>query len=49
MPIGVVVPRDSSDERTLLVADGMSCRHQIDDGLGRQALHVASVLEMGLS
>jgi FAD/FMN-containing dehydrogenase/Fe-S oxidoreductase len=29
---------------TLLVADGTSCRHQIRDGAGREAVHVACVL-----
>jgi Fe-S oxidoreductase len=29
---------------TLIVADGTSCRHQIKDGSGREALHVARVL-----
>ncbi len=29
----------------LIVADGTSCRHQILDGAGREALHVARVLE----
>jgi Fe-S oxidoreductase len=33
---------------TLIVADGTSCRHQIHDGAGRGALHVARVLEMSL-
>jgi FAD/FMN-containing dehydrogenase/Fe-S oxidoreductase len=28
----------------LIVADGTSCRHQIHDGAGREALHVARVL-----
>ena len=32
----------------LIVADGTSCRHQIHDGSGRDALHVARVLEMSL-
>ncbi len=32
----------------LIVADGTSCRHQICDGTGRTALHVARVLEMAL-
>ncbi len=32
----------------LIVADGTSCRHQIDDGAQRQALHAARVLEMAL-
>jgi FAD/FMN-containing dehydrogenase/Fe-S oxidoreductase len=30
----------------LIVADGTSCRHQIKDGAGRAALHVARVLAM---
>ena len=33
---------------TLVVADGTSCRHQIADGAGRRALHVAEVLAMAL-
>jgi len=33
---------------TLLVADGTSCRHQIADGTGRNALHVAQVLALSL-
>ncbi len=33
----------SRDE--LIVADGTSCRHQIRDGAGREAVHVARVLE----
>jgi Fe-S oxidoreductase len=32
----------------LIVADGTSCRHQIADGSGRRALHVARVLERAL-
>lgn len=32
----------------LVVADGTSCRHQIHDGAGREALHVARVLDMAL-
>jgi FAD/FMN-containing dehydrogenase/Fe-S oxidoreductase len=32
----------------IIVADGTSCRHQIRDGSGREALHVARVLEMAL-
>jgi Fe-S oxidoreductase len=32
----------------LIVADGTSCRHQIHDGSGRSALHVARVLEQAL-
>ena len=29
----------------LLVADGTSCRHQIHDGAGRAAAHIARILE----
>jgi FAD/FMN-containing dehydrogenase/Fe-S oxidoreductase len=34
---------------TLLVADGTSCRHQIADGTGRRAVHVARLLERALA
>jgi FAD/FMN-containing dehydrogenase/Fe-S oxidoreductase len=34
---------------TLLVADGTSCRHQIADGTGRVAVHVARLLEQALA
>jgi FAD/FMN-containing dehydrogenase/Fe-S oxidoreductase len=37
-----------SAEDALIVADGTSCRHQIHDGSGRDALHVARVLAMSL-
>jgi FAD/FMN-containing dehydrogenase/Fe-S oxidoreductase len=37
-----------ADADTLVVADGTSCRHQIRDGSGREALHAARVLAMGL-
>jgi len=40
--------RDTDDE-TLLIADGFSCRHQIADGTGRQALHVARIIEKALA
>jgi Fe-S oxidoreductase len=33
----------------LIVADGTSCRHQIKDGAGRDALHVACVLAESLA
>ena len=33
---------------TIIVADGTSCRHQIHDGAGRDAIHVARVLQMSL-
>jgi FAD/FMN-containing dehydrogenase/Fe-S oxidoreductase len=32
----------------IIVADGTSCRHQIHDGAGRKAVHVARVLAMAL-
>jgi Fe-S oxidoreductase len=35
-------------EDAIIVADGTSCRHQIKDGTGREALHVARVLAMSL-
>jgi FAD/FMN-containing dehydrogenase/Fe-S oxidoreductase len=38
----------AADPDTLLVADGTSCRHQIKDGAGREAIHVARVLERAL-
>ena len=37
-----------ADADTMIVADGTSCRHQIHDGAGREALHVARVLAMSL-
>jgi FAD/FMN-containing dehydrogenase/Fe-S oxidoreductase len=37
-----------ADADTIIVADGTSCRHQIKDGTGRAALHVARVLAMSL-
>jgi len=39
--------RDAPAE-ALIVADGTSCRHQIQDGARRSALHVARVLEAAL-
>jgi Fe-S oxidoreductase len=35
--------RKAADD-AIIVADGTSCRHQIHDGTGREALHVARVL-----
>jgi FAD/FMN-containing dehydrogenase/Fe-S oxidoreductase len=34
----------AADPDTLIIADGTSCRHQIHDGAGRQAVHAACVL-----
>ncbi len=39
----------AADEKTLIVADGTSCRHQIKDGAQRSAIHVARVLERALA
>jgi hypothetical protein len=41
------VRRAASD--TLIVADGTSCRHQIQDGSEREATHVARVLAMSVA
>jgi FAD/FMN-containing dehydrogenase/Fe-S oxidoreductase len=38
-----------ADADTIIVADGTSCRHQIKDGTGRDAAHVARVLAMSLA
>ncbi len=35
----------SAPDDAIIVADGTSCRHQIKDGTGRQAIHVAQLLE----
>src|SRR5690606_13970706 len=37
-----------ADADTVIVADGTSCRHQIRDGAGREALHVARVIAAAL-
>jgi len=38
-----------ADAHDLIVADGVSCRHQIHDGAQKEALHVARVLAMALA
>ncbi|QOR39880.1 FAD-binding protein [Billgrantia diversa] len=40
--------REAGDD-AVLVADGTSCRHQIRDGSGREAMHVARLLEQALA
>ncbi|RUR33825.1 FAD-binding and (Fe-S)-binding domain-containing protein [Vreelandella nanhaiensis] len=40
--------REAEDD-AVLVADGTSCRHQIKDGSGREAIHVACLLEQALA
>jgi hypothetical protein len=37
-----------AERNTLLVADGFSCRTQIEHGTGRRALHLAEVIRDGL-
>ena len=37
-----------ADAETIVVADGTSCRHQISDGAGREAVHVAMVMAESL-
>jgi FAD/FMN-containing dehydrogenase/Fe-S oxidoreductase len=37
-----------ADPDTIIVADGTSCRHQIEDGTGRRALHAVEVLANSL-
>ncbi|MCW5748588.1 MAG: FAD-binding protein [Alphaproteobacteria bacterium] len=38
----------AADPNALIIADGTSCRHQIADGAGREAVHAARVLSMAL-
>jgi Fe-S oxidoreductase len=40
--------RQAPDD-AIIVADGTSCRHQIHDGTGRAAIHVARVLAMSMA
>jgi FAD/FMN-containing dehydrogenase/Fe-S oxidoreductase len=42
-------PAVRSFPEALLVADGTSCRHQIADGTGREAMHVARLLAEALA
>ncbi|HEX6265298.1 MAG TPA: FAD-linked oxidase C-terminal domain-containing protein [Burkholderiales bacterium] len=44
-----LLPAVRAAPESLVVADGTSCRHQIADGAGREAWHVARVLEAALS
>ena len=39
-----LLPAVRAAPEAIVVADGTSCRHQIADGTGRAALHVARVL-----
>ena len=44
-----LLPAVRAAPQALVVADGTSCRHQIRDGAGREALHVARVLAQHLA
>ena len=39
----------AAESDAIVVADGTSCRQQIQDGTGRKAIHVARVLELAIS
>jgi FAD/FMN-containing dehydrogenase/Fe-S oxidoreductase len=39
----------AASEDTLLVANGTSCRHQVEDGAGRKARHIACLLQDALA
>jgi Fe-S oxidoreductase len=45
----VILPlvRESADD-TLIIANGFSCREQIEQGTGRKTLHFAEVLRMAM-
>lgn len=43
-----LLPAIRNAPRATLIADGTSCRHQIADGTGREAMHVARFLERAL-
>jgi Fe-S oxidoreductase len=44
-----LLPKVRSVPNAIVVADGTSCRHQIADGAGREAMHVARLLERMLT
>ena len=46
--LAVLPAARAAPAKAIIVADGFSCRHQIRDGAGRNALHVARVLELAL-
>ncbi len=43
-----LLPTIRNSPNAIIVADGTSCRHQIDDGAHRKALHVAKILQIYL-
>ena len=44
MAEAALLPAVRAAPEALIVADGTSCRHQIADGTGREAIHVARLL-----
>src|SRR5687767_69957 len=44
-----LLPAVRASKDALVVADGTSCRHQIADGTGREAMHVARLLAQALA
>ncbi len=40
--------RETEPETTVIIANGTSCRHQINDGTGRDALHLARLLDQSI-
>lgn len=44
-----LLPAVREDPGAVIVADGTSCRHQIADGAGREAVHVATLLRRALA
>ena len=40
-----LLPAIRKNPAAIIVADGTSCRHQIDHGAGREAIHVAVLLD----
>ena len=49
MAEAALLPAVRNSPDAIVVADGASCRHQIADGAGRQAMHVARLLESVLA
>jgi Fe-S oxidoreductase len=47
--LGVLPAMRAAPAETLLVASGTSCRHQIRDGAGREAVHLARALDAALA
>ena len=51
-PVGerVLLPAvRQADADTLIIADGFSCREQIEQTTGRRALHLAELLQLALA